>query len=195
MAIRRCSSAYVGPEIGGVWRGRKLGKARSGHRGFGPGMRVPQPRKRVRLATGRAGFGVRRPSVRRPGFGLAAWPKFAGPPSPGPDQARLGRGSGLSLAAPLPAVRVGVTASPPTTGDRASLASSRFAKVRDRPSARVSSAQGARAMGGVSQGTAFACPEPRRFHEASGSVVSVASSRMSRSGLPDAPFFRFIGGI
>ena len=50
-------------------------------------------------------------------------------------------------------------------------------------------------MGGVSQGTAFACPEPRRFHEASGSVVSVAPPRMSRSGLPDAPFFRFIGGI
>jgi len=110
-----------------------------------------------------------------------------------PDQASHGRGSGLSLAAPLPAIRSrSDRASPPTTGNRASLASSRFAKVRDRPGARVSSAQGARAAGNVSQGAAFTYPEPWRFREASGSVVSVAPARCPETDLPTPPFFWFI---
>lgn len=108
----------------------------------------------------------------------------------GPDQASHGRGSGLSLAAPLPAIRSrSDRASPPTTGDRASLASSRFAKVRDRPGARVSSAQGTRAAGNVSQGAAFTYPEPWRFRKASGSIVSVRPLGCPEADFPTPLFF------
>ena len=115
-------------------------------------------------------------------------PEFAGLPLEGQRS-----GSGVARKgfrsvprSPLPTIRSrSDRASPPTTGDRASLASSRFAKVRDRPGARVSSAQGARAAGNVSQGAAFTYPEPWRFREASGSIVSVrpplgAPKRISR---------------
>ena len=141
----------------------------------------------------RVGSGVRRPSTRRPEIRFSRMAPLDGPPPPSPDQAQYGRGSGLSLAAPLPAIRNRSDhASLPTTGNRASLASSRFAKVRDRQGARVSSAQGARAIGDMSQGTVFTYPEPWRFREASGNIVSVAPPRMCPSGFPDASFFRFI---
>jgi hypothetical protein len=139
-------------------------------------MCAPQARKQARPAMGRVGSGVRRPSARRPEVRIRH------------------RTEGVPVCPsqpPLPAIRSrSDRASPPTTGDRASLASSRFAKVRDRPGARVSSAQGTRAAGNVSQGAAFTYPEPWRFRKASGSIVSVRPPWVSRSGFPDASFFQ-----
>lgn len=65
LAIRRFSSVVFAR---GRWRltQSKAREGRIGHRGFGPGMCVPQARKQARLAMGRVGSGVHRPSARRP---------------------------------------------------------------------------------------------------------------------------------
>jgi hypothetical protein len=156
-------------------------------------MRVPQPRKRFRLATGRAGSKVRRPSVRRSGVWFGGSVRRRGPTRrsavAGSGSGAVRRGSGLSLAAPSPPIRVGVTAlrlRRPNTG-RAWLPalSPRFATVRAhgllRPRVPV-------------PWVACRTEPPLRARNRVGSKRRRGVSfrlrplRMSRDGLPDALF-------